>query len=134
MSVTFKDYSKDVMKILRDTEIRALEAYGENWLKIVDRIIVQKDIIDTGALRESMAAEVDKEEVTVKCGVKQGFTKYGRIPENYAIYQELGTARMPARPFIVPSIKEANMGFFKIIKEEAEYTGLSTTVGTGSVF
>lgn len=134
MSVVFNDYSKDVMKILRDTEIRALEAYGNNWLKIVDRIIVQKDIIETGALRESMSFEVDKDKVEVTCGVKRGFTAHGRLPENYAIYQELGTARIRARPFIVPSIQEANMGFYKTIREEAEYTGLSTTVGTGSVF
>ena len=134
MSVVFKDYSKDVMKILRDTEIRALEAYGDNWLKIADRLIVKQDIIDTGAYRESMTFDVDEKAVEVRVGVKQGFSAHGRTPENYAIYLELGTAKMQARPVIVPATEEANMGFFKTLREQAEYTGLSTTVGTGSVF
>lgn len=131
---TMIDRSKEVIALLRKTEIRALEAYGENWLKIVDRIIVEKDIIDTEALRESMAFDVDENKVEITCGVKQGYSAHGRTPQNYAIYQELGTYKMMARPFIQPSIKEANMGLFETIRQEAEYTGLSSTQVSPSIY
>ena len=133
-NVVALDYSEDVIRLLRKTEIRALEAYGENWKKIVDRIIVEKNIIDTGALRESMSYEIDEDKVEVTCGVKKGYSAHGRTPENYAIYQELGTSKIPARPFIQPSIEEANMGLYKTIRQEAEYTGLSSTQVSPSIF
>ena len=109
MGVQIKDYSASVKRKMDAAQLQALKNYGEHWLKIVDRIIVEKNIIDTGELRRSNKYEIDqqKKEITVKNTAE------------HAIYNELGTYRMNPRPFLQPSVEEANGGFAEIIRQEA---------------
>ena len=60
--------------------------------KEVVRIIRAKDIIDSGRLRASIKNRVKVDEVRVGTNVE------------YAPYQEYGTVKMPARPFLRPAL------------------------------
>lgn len=86
---------------------KALTEYGKNAVKIIKRIITEKDIIDTHTLHNSMAYEVDMGTQTCKVGTNT----------HYAQYQELGTYKMAARPFMQPGLDEANKGIAQIIKQ-----------------
>lgn len=56
------------------------------------RNIRQKNIIDTGALLRSITHEPRGAETVV---LRDGVT--------YGVYNEFGTSRMPARPFMIPA-------------------------------
>jgi HK97 gp10 family phage protein len=111
VSVQIKDYSASVKRKMDAALLQALKNHGENWQKIVDRIIVEKDIIDTERLRKSMKHEINQQKKEMKAGT------FGDNYVPYAIYNELGTHKMRARPFLSPSIKEANGGFAEVIKQ-----------------
>lgn len=69
--------------------------------------IISKDIIDTGALLNSIHTEKRGEKVYwVADGVE------------YGVYHELGTHRMAARPFMTPAVEKVNLQIADIIKEE----------------
>ncbi len=52
--------------------------------------------VDTGRLRSSITTEMSRDFRGVVCYVGSN--------TEYAIYQELGTSRMPAHPFLVPAL------------------------------
>tara|TARA_Y100000310_G_scaffold293809_1_gene323719 strand:+ start:1658 stop:1951 length:294 start_codon:yes stop_codon:yes gene_type:complete len=78
-----------------------VEIAGRNIEGRAKSIIIRDDIIDTGATLNSVesrtAGKLERE--------------IGPTTE-YAPYLELGTSRMPARPFMVPA-KEAEEGPFR---------------------
>jgi len=71
------------------------------------RYIHDKHIIDTGALLNSMQAEQDTGPMNwwVHDGVE------------YGIYQEMGTYKMGARPFLVPAVEDERKGWANTWKE-----------------
>ena len=64
--------------------------------------------VDTAALRNSITSEsqmVDALNFIVQDGVK------------YGVFQELGTSRMAAHPFMVPAVEHRTNGFFSAFAE-----------------
>lgn len=53
--------------------------------------------VDTGALRSSIASTISGGGSTITGEVQPGV--------NYAIYQEMGTSRMAAQPFLFPALE-----------------------------
>jgi HK97 gp10 family phage protein len=69
--------------------------------------IISKDIIDTGALLNSIHTEKRGEETYwVADGVE------------YGIYHELGTHKIGARPFMLPAVETVNQQVADIVKKE----------------
>lgn len=67
--------------------------------------------VDTGRLRSSITHEVDgKESVSIGSDVE------------YAIYQEMGTSKMAAQPFLKPAV-EGHMGEYMLIVTESLISG-----------
>lgn len=116
--VQVKDYSKSIERKMNAAQLRALDNYGKNWKSIVKRIITEKDIIDTHRMIDSMDYKIDTGNKTIKTGTD--------VP--YAVFQELGTYKMKARPFLVPSLDEANGALVKILSQEVG-DELSSTQG-----
>lgn len=108
MSVEFKDYSKSVLKKTEAAQLQALKNYGKNWEKIVHRIIKEKGVYDTGRLHDSMDYSINQQKKEITTGTD--------VP--YAIFNELGTYKMKARPFLQPSVEEANGAFAEILRQE----------------
>ena len=67
----------------------AFEVEGET-----KNIIQEKEIIDTGALLNGIHTEK-----------KSRFLRWVSDAVEYGIYNELGTWKMPARPFMVPAVE-----------------------------
>jgi HK97 gp10 family phage protein len=69
--------------------------------------------IDTGALRNSITSESNMDADALTFTVQDGVT--------YGIFQELGTSRMAAQPFLVPAVLHWEQRFlaaFKTLYEE----------------
>lgn len=64
--------------------------------------------VDTGRLRSSLTYEVEGDTVYIGTNVK------------YGVYQELGTRRMQAQPFLVPGINAARPALVALWKKPAE--------------
>lgn len=123
MSLQFKDYSESIKRKMEAAQLQALKNYGENWKKIVRRIIKEKGIYDTGRLHDSMDYKINQQKKEITTGTD--------VP--YAIFNELGTYRMKARPFLQPSVEEANGGFAEIIRQEVDREMSSTQGLTAEV-
>ena len=67
--------------------------------------------IDTGALRNSIVAE---------SGMVGPLTFYAQDGVEYGIFQELGTYKMAAQPFMVPTVERWAERFFDAFKEAFE--------------
>lgn len=118
MKIQVKDYSKSIERKMNAAQLKALDNYGKHWKSVVQRIIKQKGVYDTGRLHDSMDYQIDTENKTIKTGTD--------VP--YAQYNELGTWKMAARPFLVPSLEEANGALVRIISQEVG-DELSSTQG-----
>lgn len=71
---------------------------GEVTEQVAEKVkenIQQKNIIDTGALLDSIQSESKDNYATVHDGV------------SYGIYNEFGTYKMAARPFFIPAVEKA---------------------------
>lgn len=71
-----------------------LEESKDMIVKEIKQNIEEKNIIDTGALLESIAGEVGDETAVIHDGVHYGF------------FNEFGTYKMAARPFFVPGLEK----------------------------
>ena len=83
-------------KIGQDADRKASEVVEKYGFTIAGEAAIQAPV-DTGALRNSIPAEskmVDTLTFRVQDGVE------------YGVYQELGTSRMAALPFITPAIEK----------------------------
>lgn len=101
MSVTFKDYSKEVLSAEKDAVSRALAAVGVKWQQNVTPLIP----VDTGRLRASMKYEVQEGQKQVIVG----------SDVEYASYVELGTKRQKAKPYLKPSILDYREDYRQMI-------------------
>lgn len=82
---------------------RALAAIAEQ----VQGEAASRAPVDTGALKNSIAAEK-----------KARFLWWVADGVEYGLYQELGTSRMTAHPFMVPAVESVRKQVAKIIGEE----------------
>lgn len=102
MDIELTDHSNEVKAALERQIALALAKVGfaaENHVKALAPV-------DTGRLRGSITHLVDDRSVTIGTNVE------------YAKYQEMGTSRMKAQPFLEPGISN-NIGEFKeIIRKE----------------
>lgn len=129
----FNDYSKEVLSEFRDAVERALTKIGSN----VRDIASNNASVDTGALAQSITYRVEMDENAVYIGVPHGPTSYG-------LYVELGTGQYypggrptpwvyqdvhgnwhwtrgnPAKPFLVPAVKNNIIAIRETIKEEMD--------------
>lgn len=96
------EYARNIGRTA-DRAVQAVAMQGVNEVKIE---IVAKDIIDTGALLNSIEAEKLAERLWM---VRDGV--------HYGIYQEFGTYRMGARPFMLPGVLRATKDFASAVSE-----------------
>lgn len=91
--MTVRWYGDKVLKEVEEQAMELVEKKGE---------AVKKDAKDlapvaTGALRDSIELDVDKADLTVRIGSNL----------DYALAQELGTARIAAHPYLRPALEKA---------------------------
>lgn len=87
--------------IQKALEISAIRVQGD-----AKKIITSKGIVDTGRLRLSIDRDVKKNEATVGDGV------------DYGIYQEFGTTKQKARPFLRPALFNNATNIMIIFQDE----------------
>ena len=96
-------------KLRRELEPRAQALIAKGAEDIQERaqdIVVEKNIIDTGALHNSIAARQ-----------KEPFKWWVLVGVEYGIYHELGTRRMRARPFLLPALEQVRPKFLAAWKQ-----------------
>ena len=108
--IVLTDNSELIKKAEKQAISRSLYAIGLHWKNVVQGIIQDKDIIDKGDLKRSMKFDVNsgKSEINVGSDVE------------HSGFNELGTRKMKARPFLRPSILDHIKEYEKIVKNELE--------------
>lgn len=85
-----------------------LDSTVEKVAEEVRQNIRNKNIIDTGALLDSIEAETGKMPARVRDGVP------------YGVYNEFGTYKMAARPFFIPAVEKGGeimeQAFWEVFK------------------
>lgn len=107
MDVQFTDNSAAVLEALREAVGRSLERMGQ----AAEDHAKDYAPVDTGHLRDSIQHAVADDEQAVYIGTKDEDV-------DYAKYQELGTVKMPAHPFLKPAVSNHASEYVNIIKEE----------------
>lgn len=102
-SVKVTSHVKEVIEAKNDAIARALEAIGIQ----AEGDVAELAPVDTGRLRDSITHETHAEEESVYVGTNV----------EYAAYQEYGTSRMRAHPFLKPGIMN-NLETYKEIAEK----------------
>lgn len=109
MDIKFIDNSDKVQEEFRAKILGTLEGIGV----IVEERAKGYAPVDTGNLRDHIQHAVAPDESAVYIGTRD---------ENvdYAIYQEIGTHKMPARPFLKPAVLSVAADIPKIVKAELQ--------------
>ena len=94
MSVELVWRGRQAVARIRAAVPQALEAAAVVVEAQAKAIIVEKDIIDTGNLLNSVSYSVQGDSARVGTNVE------------YGVYQEYGTSRMEARPWLRPAVDE----------------------------
>lgn len=102
MDIKITDHSEDVKAELNRKIALALDKVG---FKAEDHVKALAPV-DTGRLRASITHLVDDRSVTIGTNVE------------YAKYQEFGTSKMKAQPFLKPGIMNNMEQFKEIIRNE----------------
>jgi len=102
-----------------------LDALGE--AVATTGIIAQADArafvaVDTGALKASISSDIDFTATSVEATV---FTN-----NPYALYQEMGTVKMAAHPYMMPALNANKSTFEQLARKELE-TAIKRTAGGG---
>ena len=96
------EFNKDkVLSKIQENKLKTLEAIG---------LFVEGDAklrcpVDTGNLRSSITHVTDEEKTTIGTNVE------------YAIWQEKGSSRTKAQPFLTPAVENNKGTIQKIVKE-----------------
>ena len=103
-NIFFKDNSNLVLSALEDALNRSLEKIGER----AEELAKKECPVDTGRLRDSITHTVNTEAktVTVSSDVE------------YSPYVELGTSKMPPKPFLKPAMMESAKELSQILERE----------------
>lgn len=102
MSVRIDDHSDEVKAEIEAALLKGLEECGitaETYAKL-------KSPVDTGRLKNSISHTVD------------GDTAYIGTNVEYAAYQELGTSKMPAHPYLRPAVENHVDVYKKLLTDE----------------
>lgn len=75
---------------------------------VLQRYSMQNAPVDTGFLRSSHHSEETEKGAEME------------VSAHYAIYQELGTSRMPAHPFVRPAIDTHEKDILKAIEQQLQ--------------
>ena len=102
-SVEITSHKDEIIRAKNEAIARALEAIGIQ----AEGDVAELAPVDTGRLRDSITHEVDESEEAVYVGTNV----------EYAAYQEYGTSRMKAHPFLKPGIMN-NLETYKEIAEK----------------
>ena len=100
MSYTYKDNTDEVLSALEKAKKRGLEAIG----LVAEGHAKKITPVDTGRLRNSITHTADTNAAYIGTNVE------------YAPYVELGTSKMPPRPFLKPAATEHNEEYKKIME------------------
>ena len=104
MNVTIKDHSKECNDEIQKNILLALGSIGA----VVSEKAKDLAPVDTGALQADIRYEVAPDENAVYIG------NTGKIP--YAKYQEFGTSKMKAHPYLKPALTDSKEDIRQIIQ------------------
>ena len=107
ITIEITDNSKKVLETMENAKEAVLTRIGIAAKNNVIRIVEEKEIYDTGELHRTIDYDVSVQAESVDIG----------SPKEYAVFQELGTRLIPARPFIVPGVLD-NSEEYKQIAED----------------
>lgn len=104
-----------------DSLMAKLDGLGGNVLNALEKAVFTTSLkaqadakanapVDTGALKMSISANVDKKSSRVEGAV------YTNNP--YAVYQEMGTVNMSAHPYMMPALNANKSTFESVAKSE----------------
>ena len=130
-NIKFTDNSEQVLRAFDAAMERALETIGMVAETHAKEAITRQGAVDTGRLRNSITYAVKKREgEAISYRDDEGNTYRDRIGSGvednevyigtnveYAPYVEMGTSRMPSRPFLKPAATEHGDEYKQIIKE-----------------
>ena len=116
MEVRFKDNSDKIKEAFEEQILKALDGIGAT----VTMRAQDKAPVDTGALLADIRYEVEPGEKAVYIG------NTTEIP--YAKYQELGTSKMPAHPYLKPACMDAKGDIQRIVKGTLKDDGSASFV------
>ena len=116
MEVRFKDNSDKVKEAFEEQILKALDGIGAT----VTVRAQDKAPVDTGALLADIRYEVEPGEKAVYIG------NTPEIP--YAKYQELGTSKMPAHPYLKPACMDAKGDIQRLVKGTLKDDGSASFV------
>lgn len=109
VDLDISDYTKEITTAIHQAIRRALTKIGlqcERYAKQIVHVI-------TGRLRNSITHEVDMGEMAVYIGTNV----------EYAPYEEEGTSKRPAHPFLRPAAQDHIAEYVQIMKDELENGG-----------
>lgn len=104
MNIEFIDNSDKVKEEFEKACLKALEECG----MIAEGYAKELAPVDTGNLRNSISHTVDD----------SGYSAYIGSNISYAAFQELGTVKMKAHPFLKPAIANHESTYRGIIEDE----------------
>lgn len=97
--------TRELDRIIRDAPVKAEKALSAAAFQV--RAVAQTLApVDTGALKNSIGTER-----------KSRFTYWVADGVEYGIYQEFGTSRMAAQPFMVPAVEQVSKDFERMLSE-----------------
>ncbi len=97
--------TRELDRIIRDAPVKAEKALAAAAFQ-VQAVAQSLAPVDTGALKNSIGTER-----------KARFTYWVQDSVEYGIYQELGTSRMAAQPFMVPAVEQVSKDFERMLSE-----------------
>lgn len=105
-NIEVNDNTEQFLEYLDKAIVNGLTAIGMTAEGHAKRKITDYPAVDTGRLRNSITFEVDKKEPAVYIGTNV----------EYGPYVELGTSKMPPRPFLKPAATEHSEEYKRIME------------------
>lgn len=102
------DLSNEVLAAKNEAVLKAMKVISMKAEGYAKKSLTDSGAVDTGRLRGSVTGEYDGNGVQVGTNVE------------YATYVEMGTYKMPARPYIKPSIEDHVDEYQEILKRILE--------------